>query len=110
MRHVRVDGTRGSAVGELRAVDGMLRVHDHKSGRARRISLPHTYDGHGGGERPLFSDFLGPRSGPGTSRRHLGGGLDSHRIAFAAMQSAAEGVVVHLDETRRDDVGRVQPS
>ena len=110
MRHVRVDGTRGSAVGELRAVDGMLRVHDHKSGRVRRISLPHTYDGHGGGERPLFSDFLDAiRTGhePTSSGR---ASLDSHRIAFAAMQSAAEGVVVHLDETRRDDVGKVQPS
>jgi len=96
MRQVRVDGTKGSAVGELRALDGMLRIHDHKSGRARRITLPPTYDGHGGGERPLFLDFLDAiRTGrePTSSGR---ASLDSHRIAFAAMRSAAGGVVVDM--------------
>jgi len=97
MRQVRVDGTRGSAVGELRALDGVLRIHDHKSGRTRRVRLPATFDGHGGGERPLFLDFLDAiRTGrqPTSSGR---ASLDSHRIAFAAMRSAAEGVVVELE-------------
>lgn len=98
MRHVRVDGTRGSAVGELHALDGVLHIHNHKSGRTRRISLPATYDGHGGGERPLFVDFLNAiRTGrePTSSAR---ASLDSHRIAFAAMHSAAEGTVVDVTE------------
>ncbi len=96
MRHVRVDGTRGSAVGELRAVDGDLRVHDHKSGRMRRIEVPVAFDGHGGGERPLFEDFLGAVRDGRTPTSSGRASLDSHRIAFAAMRSAADGVVVEL--------------
>jgi predicted dehydrogenase len=110
MRQVRVDGTRGSAVGELRALDGTLRIHDHRSGRVRRIPLPPTFDGHGGGERPLFLDFLDAiRTGrePTSSGR---ASLDSHRIAFAAMRSAAEGVVVDLHETWSDDAGGSGPA
>lgn len=102
MRQVRVDGTRGSAIGELRALDGRLEVHDHKSGRTRRIKLPATFDGHGGGEKPLFVDFLSAiREGrqPTSSGR---ASLDSHRIAFAAMRSAAEGVIVDLSHPLRE--------
>lgn len=94
MRQVRVDGTRGSAFGELHALGGSLRVADHKSSRVRSIPVPVAYDGHGGGERPLFVDFLDAvRTGsePRVSARES---LESHRIAFAAMESAASGRVV----------------
>ncbi len=96
MRQVRVDGTRGSAFGELRSLDGSLHVADHKSGKIRKIDIPTAYDGHGGGERRLFRDFLDAIA---TGRQPTSSGrasLDSHRIAFAAMQSAADGVVVNL--------------
>ncbi len=49
MRTVRVNGTRGSAWGELRALDGWLRVADHATGRVSRERIPTAYDGHGGG-------------------------------------------------------------
>jgi predicted dehydrogenase len=91
MRQVRVDGTHGSAWGELHALDGWLRVSDHASGRIRKVTVPTAYDGHGGGERPLFRDFLDSiRHGraPLVSVRES---LESHRIAFAAMRSAATG-------------------
>ncbi|MEZ5267004.1 MAG: hypothetical protein R2789_00035 [Microthrixaceae bacterium] len=58
MRSVRVDGTRGTAWGELHALDGWLKVADHRSGRVRRVKVPTAYDGHGGGEAPLFIEFL----------------------------------------------------
>ena len=58
MRTVRVNDTRGSAWGELRALDGWLEVADHWTGRLRRMKIPAAYDGHGGGEVPLFRDFL----------------------------------------------------
>jgi predicted dehydrogenase len=96
MRHVRVDGTRGSAWGELHSLDGFLRVADHKSGKVRTIEVPPSFDGHGGGERRLFRDFLDAiASGrqPGCTAKES---VDSHRIAFAAMRSAADGVVVEL--------------
>lgn len=100
MRQVRVDGTRGSALGRLYALGGMLEVADHKSGRVRQERVPAAFDGHGGGERPLFVDFLDAvrtRRQPRVSARES---LQSHRIAFAALRSAATGEVVALDDPR----------
>lgn len=107
MRTVRVNGTRGSAWGELRALDGWLKVADHRSGTVRSEKVPTAYDGHGGGERPLFRDFLRAiRTGgqPSVSARDS---LESHRIAYAAMASAASGQVVDLPPVRlaADDAG-----
>ena len=101
MRTVRVNGTRGSAWGELRALDGWLRVADHATGRVSRERIPTAYDGHGGGERPMFRDVLDVfRSGrePSVSAR---ASLESHRIAFAAMESASSGSTVRLDASER---------
>lgn len=99
MRQVRVDGTRGSALGHLYALDGDLTVFDHKSGRRRRLHIPAAYDGHGGGERPLFVDFLDAVRTGCEPRSSIRGSIDSHRIAFAAMRSARDGVVVELPPT-----------
>lgn len=96
MRSVRVDGTRGSAWGELRALDGWLKVADHRSGTVRRIRIPTAFDGHGGGEHPLFRDFLRSVRTGEPSSVSAAESLESHRIAFAAMTSAATGEVVRL--------------
>ena len=98
MRSVRVDGTKGSAWGELRALDGWLKVADHRSGKVRSIRIPTAFDGHGGGEHPLFRDFLRSiRTGtpPPASAAES---FESHRIAFAAMDSASSGDIVRLDQ------------
>jgi predicted dehydrogenase len=96
MRAVRIDGTRGSAFGHLYALDGDLTVVDHKSGRRRHARLPPTYDGHGGGERKLTIDFLRAVRGEGDPLTAARDAFESHRIAFAAMQSAASGAAVEL--------------
>lgn len=96
MRTVRVNGTRGSAWGELRAIDGWLEVADHVSGRVRREKVPTAYDGHGGGEAPLFRDFLNAVATGGQPLVSAEDSLESHRIAFAAMQSAHTNETVHL--------------
>ena len=96
MRQVRVDGTKGSIVGELHALDGWLRVADHVTGKVRELHVPTAYDGHGGGERPLFRDFL---DAVRTGTQPVASGhasLESHRIAFAAMRSAEGAGVVEL--------------
>ena len=96
MRSVRVDGTRGSAWGELHSLDGWLRAADHATGRIRRERVPTAFDGHGGGERPLFQSFLDAvdtGSPPSPSARES---LESHRIAFAAMESARTGQIIDL--------------
>ncbi len=97
MRSVRVNGTRGSAWGELHALDGWLEVADHRSGKVRRPRIPTAYDGHGGGEAPLFVDFLEAIDAGTEPAVSAAESLESHRIAFAAMRSASEGSVVHLE-------------
>lgn len=96
MRTVRVNGTAGSAWGELRALDGWLRVADHKSGRVRKEKIPTAYDGHGGGERPLFRDFLDAIATGREPSPSAAESMESHRIAFAAMESARTGQIVRL--------------
>jgi predicted dehydrogenase len=96
MRSVRVDGTRGSAWGESHALDGWLKVADHASGRIRREKIPTSYDGHGGGEQPLFRDFLSAIERGVEPSTSAAVSLESHRMAFAAMTSAETGTVVDL--------------
>ncbi len=96
MRSVRVNGTAGSAWGELHALDGWLHVADHKSGKIRKQRIPTAYDGHGGGERPLFRDFLAAIEAGREPSPSATESLESHRIAFAAMESAQTGQIVDL--------------
>ncbi|MDZ7732624.1 MAG: Gfo/Idh/MocA family oxidoreductase [Acidimicrobiia bacterium] len=96
-REFRVDGTSGTAVGHLSGLEGTLTLHGHKSGRRRRVRIPPTFDGHGGGESPLIADFLGAVRGEHPARSTAAEALESHRIAFAALRSADEGVAVDLD-------------
>lgn len=97
MRTVRVNGTAGSAWGELRALDGWLKVADHRSGNVRSEKVPTAYDGHGGGERPLFRDFLHAVEHGGEPSVSARESVESHRIAYAAMRSAHSGTTVDLD-------------
>lgn len=99
MRQVRVDGTLGSAVGELAGLEQWLEITDHRSGRRRRQRFPMTTDGHGGGEAPLVDAFLDAVTSGGATPASAADAWESHRIAFAAMTSAAEGRVVHLPTT-----------
>lgn len=96
MRTVRVNGTRGSAWGELRALDGWLKVADHRSGRVRSEKVPTAFDGHGGGEAPLFRDFLHAIRTGGQPSVSAEDSLESHRIAYAAMESAHTRRTIHL--------------
>ena len=96
MRTVRVNGTKGSAWGELRALDGWLKVADHRSGSVRSEKVPTAFDGHGGGEMPLFRDFLSAIETGGEPSVSARDSVESHRIAFAAMESARTGAVVDL--------------
>lgn len=103
MRSVRVNGTRGSAWGELRALDGWLKVADHVSGDVRSVRIPTAYDGHGGGEMPLFRDFLRALRTGTQPMVSAADSVESHRIAFAAMQSASGAGVVDLEPIELDE-------
>ncbi|MCC5953180.1 MAG: Gfo/Idh/MocA family oxidoreductase [Acidimicrobiia bacterium] len=96
MRQVRVDGTRGTAMGELAGLESWLEVTDHRSGRRRRQRFPLGTDGHGGGEAPLVDAFLAGVNGDDDGATSAREAWESHRIAFAAMAAASEGRAVDL--------------
>lgn len=95
-REIRVDGTRGSAVGRFYLGEQRLEVVDHKSGHRRREPLPRSTGGHGGGDHRLFAGFLAAIRGDAEPLTTARESLQSHRMAFAAERSADEGVVVPL--------------
>jgi len=97
-REIRVDGTRGSAVGGFYNVEQVIEVSDHKTGRARRIHFSTLREPHGGGDHRLFAGFLAAVRGeaqPATSASQL---LQSHLMAFAADRAQREGIVVEFPE------------
>jgi predicted dehydrogenase len=96
MRQVRIDGTRGSVVGELAGLEQWFEVTDHRTGKRKRTRLAMTFDGHGGGEGPLVDNFLAAVRGEQPLSTSAGDARESHRIAFAAMVSASEGRLVSL--------------
>jgi predicted dehydrogenase len=96
-REIRVDGTRGSAVGCFYTAEQRLEVIDHKTGRRRSENLPHAMTAHGGGDQRLFAGFLAAIRGETEPLTTAHQSLQSHLMAFAATKSAREGVVVAMN-------------
>jgi predicted dehydrogenase len=99
-REIRIDGTRGSAVGGFYPLEQWLEVIDHKTGRRRAEALEAPNSGHGGGDHRLFEGFLAVVRGEAAPRTGARESLWSHRMAFAAELSANEGAVVRFDPER----------
>jgi len=99
-REIRIDGTRGSAVGVFRLAEQRLRVHDHKTGRRRTVRLPRVAAAHGGGDWRLFEGFLAAVRGDAPPQTDARESLQSHLMAFAADRAAREGVVMEWRETK----------
>lgn len=95
-REIRIDGTRGSLQGGFWALDQVLRVTDHKSGRTRREVLPVVFGAHGGGDRRLMAGFLAALRGEAAPLTTARESLWSHRMAFAADAAQRDGHVVRF--------------
>lgn len=95
-REIRIDGTRGSLQGGFWALDQVLRVTDHKSGRTRREVLPVVFGAHGGGDRRLMAGFLAALRGEAAPLTTARESLWSHRMAFAADAAQRDGRVVRF--------------
>jgi predicted dehydrogenase len=93
-RELRIDGTRGSLEAGFYTGEQFVEVSDHKTGRVRRLAIPHVPGAHGGGDLRLFQRFIAAVRGdaePMTSARES---LWSHRMAFAADRAARDASVV----------------
>jgi predicted dehydrogenase len=101
-RETRIDGTRGSVVSRFHTLEQGLVVHDHKSGKRRRLRMPATLGVHGGGDTRLFAAFLAALRGEAEPETTARESLWSHVMAFAADRAAREGVVVEFPPNTSD--------
>jgi predicted dehydrogenase len=93
-RELRIDGTRGSLTAGFYTLEQTLDVHDHKTGRTRRVDVPPASGTHGGADPKLFRAFLAAVRGDAAPMTSAAESLWSHRMAFAADRAAREGIVV----------------
>jgi predicted dehydrogenase len=98
-RTVRIDGTRATLLAN--EARGEMEIHDHRTGRAERISRPRGVGGHGGGDDGLMRAFVGAvrgdRAGVLTSAREA---VASHLMAFAAERARVHDEVVDMEAFR----------
>jgi predicted dehydrogenase len=96
-REIRIDGTRGSAIGYFYNLEQGLEVIDHKTAQRRKERFPLQMGLHGGGDGRLFADFLAALRGDSKPMTSAAESLWSHRMAFAADRSQREGRVVEIN-------------
>ncbi|MFX1537061.1 MAG: Gfo/Idh/MocA family protein [Promethearchaeota archaeon] len=103
-RTIRIDGTKGTLIGEFMASGHRLVLYDHLSGKERTLLQTGLELGHGGGDEGLTRAFVqllrqkNLQMDPLTSAR---ASLESHLMAFAAEKSRISGKVVDMDEFRK---------
>jgi len=106
-RSIRVDGSKGTLIGDFLHSGEVLYFYDKLTGKKEKIYSARLFEhesiGHGGGDWKLMDAFVNLLrkniSNPLTSAR---ASLESHIMAFAAEKSRVEGKVVYMDEYRRN--------
>ncbi|MFX0094714.1 MAG: Gfo/Idh/MocA family oxidoreductase, partial [Candidatus Hodarchaeota archaeon] len=102
-RTIRIDGTKGTIIGEFTSSGVFLVLYDHLSGKKRIILRTRMQEGHGGGDEGQIQAFIqllkekNKQANPLTSAR---ASLESHLMAFAAEESRVSGKTIFMDEFR----------
>jgi predicted dehydrogenase len=97
-REIRIDGTRGSAVGRFYQLEARLDVTEHRGGPRRRVRVPLSLGGHGGADHRLFAGFLAAVRGEAKPLTTAAESLTSHQMAFAADRAEREGRVIQFPD------------
>jgi predicted dehydrogenase len=106
-RTIRIDGTKGTIIGEFLASGNRLRVHDHLTGNEKVISDTmadiDTSSGHGGGDFGLMNSFVRSiqNKDPNDTLTSAEASLESHIMAFAAEESRLNKETINLDKFRK---------
>ncbi len=93
-RTLRIDGSRGTLRGKFGG-GGSLEVHDHATGKKRKIKIKTDLVGHSEGDRGIMENFIRVLEG-GMGLTDAEESLMSHHLAFAAHSSRISGKVVKL--------------
>jgi len=101
-RTIRIDGTKGTIVGEFLHSGDKITIDNSLSGKRKVIRKTRMLEGHGGGDLNLMKAFLNNVSK--ENRKSIltdaQSALESHLMAFAADISRHEERVVEMDEIR----------
>ena len=100
-RTLRIDGTKGTIIGEFLSSGDKIKLFDSYSGKMKVIRDSGMLDGHGGGDDRLMDAFIQNVRTRNTSMiTDARESLESHLMAFAADISRIENRIVELKEMR----------
>jgi len=103
-RTIRVDGSHATLLGRFTLNRQEIELHDHRTGRARRIQIRQPVrgtTGHGGGDAMLITAFVSALRNRSPIQTTARTSLESHLMAFAADEARLKGIVVDMDAYRR---------
>ena len=99
-RYVRLDGTKGTLIGELSGTNSQLIVSDHLSGNEESIDLETKYDEgqHGGGDSEMLFDIVNNLKVDQSIVHSVEDALESHLMALAAEESRLnDGAIIDME-------------
>ncbi len=101
-RTFRIDGTKGTIVGDFLISDPKITVYDSLNGTEEIFRGIKLDEGHGGGDDGLLETFLSSvRDEKGKAKLTTArNALESHLMAFAADVSRLENRVIEMTEVR----------
>jgi predicted dehydrogenase len=106
-RTIRIDGTKGTIVGEFLASNTKLTLYNHLDGTEnlvlnQRLGVE-SESGHGGGDFALMDSFINSIKNRTTNDLLTTAeySLESHILAFAAEESRLQKRVILMDEFRK---------
>ncbi|MCI0399398.1 MAG: Gfo/Idh/MocA family oxidoreductase [Chloroflexi bacterium] len=100
-RTMRYDGTRATLRARFVSGDSRIEINDHLTNRREEIAIPPATSGHGGGDRAIVESFVRAARGETEALTSARESLESHLLAFAAEESRLQGVVVDMNDFRR---------
>ncbi|MHA2363049.1 MAG: Gfo/Idh/MocA family protein [Candidatus Hodarchaeales archaeon] len=106
-RTIRLDGTKGTLIGEFLFSGESLRHYDSLTGEIEEINISHDSSGHGGGDLGILRAFVEQIRSPSSSTTKTNftsaqSSLESHLMAFAADKARLEKRLVSMDEFRNN--------
>ncbi|MHA1200014.1 MAG: Gfo/Idh/MocA family oxidoreductase, partial [Candidatus Heimdallarchaeaceae archaeon] len=101
-RTLRIDGTKGTIIGEFLQSGDKIYLYDSTSGKKKTIRKTGMSDGHGGGDEGIMKAFIQNVNSEDRSLilTDAQASLESHLMAFAADISRLEERVVKMESIR----------
>lgn len=102
-RTLRIDGTRGTIIGDFLFSGDTIRLMDAYTGKEKTIRKTGIIKGHSGGDERLMKSFLQTvrERGNQHSLTDARSALESHLMAFAADKARLENKVIDMEKFRK---------